>query len=48
MEEAQLREADHLMNLFGILGVIAMQLLQLRDLSRTHGSEPADEHVDKL
>ena len=48
MEEAQLREADHLMNLFGILGVIATQLLQLRDLSRTHGSEPADEHVDKL
>src|SRR5689334_3794082 len=36
------------MNLFGILGVIATQLLQLRDLSRIRGSEPADEHVDKL
>lgn len=48
MEEAQLRAADHLMNLFGILGVIATQLLQLRDLSRTRGSEPAEAHVDKM
>ncbi len=48
MEESQLRAADHLMNLFGILGVIATQLLQLRDLSRIRGSEPADTHVDKM
>lgn len=48
MEEAQLRAADHLMNLFGILGVIGTQLLQLRDLSRIRGSEPAEAHVDKL
>lgn len=48
MEEAQLRAADHLMNLFGILGVIATQLLQLRDLSRIRGSELADTHVDKM
>jgi hypothetical protein len=48
MEEAQLRAADHLMNLFGILGIIAMQLLQIRDLSRMRGSEPADVHVDKI
>jgi len=47
MEEAQLRAADHLMNLFGILGVIATQLLQLRDLSRVRGAELADTHVDK-
>jgi hypothetical protein len=48
MEEAQLRAADHLMNLFGILGIIATQLLQLRDLGRTRGSEPATAHVDKI
>jgi len=48
MEEAQLRAADHLMNLFGILGVIATQLLQLRDLSRIQGAEPAEAHVDKM
>ena len=48
MEEAQLRAADHLMNLFGILGIIATQLLQLRDLSRIRGSEPAEIHVDKM
>jgi len=48
IEESQLRAADHLMNLFGILGVIATQLLQIRDLSRIRGLEPADVHVDKI
>jgi hypothetical protein len=48
MEETQLRAADHLMNLFGLLGVIATQLLQIRDLSRIRGSESANMHVDKI
>jgi len=47
IEEAQLRAANHLLNLFGILGIIATQLLQIRDLSRLHGSEPAEKFVDK-
>ena len=48
IEEAQLRTAYHLMNLFGILGFIATQMLQIRDLSRIRGTEPADKHVDKM
>jgi len=48
IEEAQLRTADRLLNLFGILGVIATQLLQLRDVSRIQPEDPAEEHVDPL
>lgn len=46
MEEAQLRTADRLLNLFGILGVIATKLLQLRDISRIKPEDPAEEHTD--
>jgi hypothetical protein len=48
MEEAQLRTAGRLLNLFGILGIIATQLLQLRDASRAHPEEPAEAQVDAL
>ncbi len=48
VEKAQLRAADHLLNLFGIFGVIATKLLQIRDLSRIKGEELAESHVDKI
>jgi len=48
IEEAQLRTADRLLNLFGILGVIATQLLKLRDISRTKPEDPAEKHVDPV
>ncbi len=48
IEEAQLRTADRLLNLFGILGVIATQLLQLRDISRIRPEDPAEHHTDPL
>ncbi|MGH2638045.1 MAG: IS4 family transposase [Rhabdochlamydiaceae bacterium] len=48
IEEAQLKTAGRLMTLFGLLGVIATQLLQLRDISRERPEEPAEEHVDKV
>ncbi len=48
IEEAQLRTADRLFNLFGILGVIATQLLQLRDISRIKPEDPAEQHTDPL
>ena len=48
IEEAQLRTADRLLNLFGILGVIATQLLQLRDISRIKPEDPAEQHTDPL
>jgi hypothetical protein len=48
IEEAQLRTADRLLNLFGILGVIATQLLQIRDISRIKPEAPAELHIDPL
>ena len=48
IEEAQLRTADRLLNLFGILGVIAIQLLQLRDISRIMPEAPSEQHIDAL
>ena len=48
IEEAQLRTADWLFNLLGILGVIATQLLQLRDASRMKPEAPAEQYVDPL
>ena len=48
IEEAQLKTADRLFNLFGILGVIATKLLQLRDISRIRPEDPAEDHVDSL
>ena len=48
MEEAQLRTAERLLNLFGILGVIATKLLHLRDISRIMPEAPAEAHIDLL
>jgi len=48
IEEVQLRTAERLMALFGMLGVIATQLIQLKGVSRTNPEEPAEKHVDKL
>lgn len=48
MEEAQLRTADRLLNLFGILGIIATKLLYLRDISRIIPEAPAETHIDPL
>ncbi len=48
IEEAQLKTAGRLLNLFGILGIIATQLLQLRDISRINPEEPAEGYVDPL
>jgi hypothetical protein len=48
IEESQLRTADRLLGLFGMLGVIATQLLQLRDISRRSPGDQAEKHVDKI
>ena len=48
IEEAQLKTAGRLLNLFGILGIIATQLLQLRDISRIKSEDPAERHVNPL
>ena len=48
IEKVQLKTADRLLALFGILGVIATQLLQLKCVSRITPDEPAEKHVDKL
>jgi hypothetical protein len=48
IEKVQLRTADRLLALFGVLGVIATQLLQLKTISRINPDEPAEKHVDKL
>jgi hypothetical protein len=48
IEEVQLRTANRLMALFGILGVIATQLIQLKGMSRTNPNELAEKHVDKV
>lgn len=48
IEEAQLRTAGRILNLFGILGVIATQLLKLRDISRIKPEDPAEQHTDPL
>jgi len=45
MEDAQLKTGKRLLALFGILGVIATQLLKLRDLSRQRPDKPAQEFV---
>ena len=48
IEKVQLKAADSLLALFGMLGVIATQLLQLKCISRINPDEPAEKHVDKL
>lgn len=48
IEEVQLRTANRILTLFGILGVIATQLIQLKGVSRMSPNEPAEKHVDKV
>lgn len=48
IEEIQFKTADRILALFGMLGVIATQLLQLKSISRTNPDEPAEKYVDKL
>jgi len=48
IEKVQLKTADRLLALFGLLGVIATQLIQLKNISRINPDEPAERHVDKL
>ena len=47
IEEAQLKTGKRLLALLGVLGVIATQLLKLRDLSRQQPDIPAKEVMDK-
>ncbi len=47
IEEAQLKTGKRLLILLGILGIIATQLLQLRDLSRQQPERLAEEVVEK-
>jgi len=48
IEKVQLGNADRILRLFGLLGVIATQLLQLKSISRTNPEELAEKHVDKI
>jgi len=48
IEKVQLKAADRLLAFFGMLGVIATQLLQLKCISRINPDELAEKHVDKL
>ena len=48
IEKVQLRTADRLLALFGMLGIVATQLLQLKNISRINPEEPAENYVDKL
>ena len=48
IEKVQLKTGDRLLALFGMLGVIATQLLQLKNISRINPDELAEKHVDKL
>ncbi len=48
IEEAQLKTADRLLSLFGVLGVIATQLLSLRDIGRIKPSKRASHDVESL
>ena len=48
IEEVQLKTADRLLTLFGMLGVIATQLLQLKGASRMNPDELAEKYVDQL
>lgn len=47
IEDAQLRTGKRLLALLGILGIVATQLLKLRDLSRQQPDTPAKEVVEK-
>jgi hypothetical protein len=48
IEKVQLGSAHGLLSLFGILGVIATQLIQLKNLTRINPDELAEKHVDPV
>lgn len=48
IEQAQLKTADALLTFFGMLGVIATQLLQLKSISRSHPEELVEKYADKV
>jgi hypothetical protein len=48
IEKVQLGSADGLLALFGILGVIATQLIQLKNIARINPDELAEKHVDPI
>lgn len=48
IEKVQLETADRLLTLFGMLGVVATQLLQLKNIARINPDEPAEKHVDEV
>lgn len=48
IEKVQLGSADSLLALFGILGVIATQLIQLKNITRLNPEELAEKHVDPV
>ena len=48
IEKVQLKTADRILTLFGMLGVVATQLLQLKSISRINPDEPAEKYVDKV
>ena len=47
IEDAQLKTGKRLLALLGILGVVAIELLRLRDLSRQEPDRPAKDVVEK-
>lgn len=47
IEDAQLKTGKRLLALLGILGIVATQLLKLRDLSRQQPDRPAKEVIEK-
>ncbi|MEI8364824.1 MAG: IS4 family transposase [Parachlamydiaceae bacterium] len=47
IEDAQLKTGKRLLALLGILGVVATQLLKLRDLSRQQPDRPAKDVIEK-
>ena len=48
IEKVQLKTEDRLLTLFGMLGVVATQLLQLKTISRIDPDDLAEKHVDKV
>ena len=48
IEKVQLRTRDRLLVLFGMLGVIATQLLQLKCISRINPDDLAEKYVNKI
>jgi hypothetical protein len=48
MEQSQLRDGQRLERLLGFLAILAVRMLQLRDLARTHPNQPAIHTVQPI